>query len=75
LSLNAVPSTDRLARMPLSASACPRALSRHRGTLVDRVPVMLLRTGVRALPVRHRGPHPDAAVKLGLGRSGEIVFI
>jgi len=42
---------------------------------MTRVPVMLWRMGVALLPVRHRGPHPDAAVKLGLGRGGEIVFI
>jgi len=41
----------------------------------NRVPVMPLRYGFALLPLRYCDPHPDAGVKLGLGRSGRIVFI
>jgi hypothetical protein len=52
-----------------------RSLSRYRAVLVGARSGRAMAAVVGGLALRHRGLHFEATVKLGLGRSGKIVFI
>jgi hypothetical protein len=63
-------------RRVLRGAVFPRALCRaHCLTLAGSGSGHAIAAGVRGLPVRNHRPPSDAGVKLGLGRSGRIVFI